>query len=48
MQESGIIEAVAKLQAFFPDIPLTFANLYKYVDNYMCLKAMGKPFLPIF
>ncbi len=27
---------------------MDFNNVYKYVDNYKCLKAMGKDYLKIF
>ena len=43
-----MVKAVKRLQTFFPGIKLNFKNAYKYVDNYMCLKAMGRPYLPVF
>ena len=41
-------KAVESLHLYFKDIPLDFNNLYKIVDNFNCLKAMGRPYLPIF
>ena len=48
MKNPNIVQAIKRLQTFFPETQLDFKNVYKYIDNYMCLKAMGRPFLPVF
>ena len=48
MQDPQIKKAVKRLQEYFPSIKLNFSNIYKYYDNYACLKAMGRSYLHVF
>ena len=48
MKDPHVLKAVKKLQDFYPDIELSFKNIFKFYDNYACLKAMGRPYLHIF
>ncbi len=48
MKNEHIQFTINKIKPFFGTLPLDFNNIYKYVDNYKCLKAIGLPYLQIF
>jgi len=48
MQNPHIRATISKLQEYYLGVPLNFSTIYKYVDNYYCLKAIGKPYLEVF
>jgi len=43
-----VTSALKKINENFPLMGLNFSTAYKVIDNYVCLKYLGMPYLSFF
>jgi hypothetical protein len=43
-----VTSTMKKLNELFPSLDLNFSTAYKVIDNYVCLKYLGMPYLSVF